>query len=521
VLQIQYLEYLINKAKHPIQEVLFKLVIHTNINSPVSPTSAQNKFSKVPKQNKTSLQYAAFAFCMFLIFVTTYFFFYANDGSGNQQTNLLKSLSFQELKEPMFVLVAGTDQEYTRAKNGYMAKVKNSFHGRTDTIIVAKFDPTNKTLSAINIPRDTRIYVNGRRADKINSINAYGGIENLRKVLESLLEIKIDRYVLVNSAGVEGLIDQAGGVEVDIPKRMVYHDQTDGLNIDFWPGKKVLNGKESVAFLRFRHDSLGDIGRIQRQQAFMRAIKGKLTDPSLLARLPQISSTALESIKTDLNVSEMIQLANFVKNTSSESQIFATLPGDFSTPETETAVVYEEVPVGEATNPEPSTPANPQDPASSDGTENTVLQKRVITCTAPFVSYWVPNEEEIKKLVDHLFKNVQETVDPETDETKLHNKVSVAIENSTSNKTSSRKLSALLHKKKYNIVDISKSFQHDQPSAIYAQKGNIEEAKLLQKELHLESVTKIMAGSVGSPLADIVIVIGPKLSDELEAQSGP
>ncbi len=455
---------------------------------------------------KFALQYLVFGLVVLLIFGLTYSLQSARS-SSNSTGKIVNPLAMYFLQQPMVVLVAGCDQEYTRARNGYMVKVKNSFHGRTDTIILAKFDPVKKTISALNIPRDTKIYINGHRPDKINSINTMGGPEQLKKVLEGLLDIKIDHYVLVNTSGVEQIIDQAGGIEVDIPKRMVYHDQTDGLNINFQPGKRLLSGKEAVGFLRFRHDNLGDIGRIQRQQSFMRAIKAKLADPSLLTRLPQLATIGMESLKTDLTVPDMLKLANFVRVTPTESQIFATLPGDFSMPEVETKVVYEEVPVADSGIPS----AEGEEPAVEP---ETVLVKKVVTVAAPFVSYWLPNEAEIKEVVDRLFRG-----DDGSASQYEPSRIKIAIENSTQNKAFTSKLSKILHKRGYNIIDISSSFQKQQPSGVYAQRANLKEAQFVSRDLGLPSTVKVMAGNIASPLADVAIMIGPELEAYLTNSS--
>ena len=160
----------------------------------------------------------------------------------------------ETLQKPITLLAVGCDQEYKLTSAGYRIKVPNSGRGRTDTIIIFKFDPQNSTMSALNIPRDTKIFINGKRAGKINQLNTLGGPFLLKRVLENLLKIQIDNYILIDIAGIQKIVDQAGGIELRVPKRMVYRDQTDDLNIRLEPGKQVLNGRETIGFLRFRHD---------------------------------------------------------------------------------------------------------------------------------------------------------------------------------------------------------------------------------------------------------------------------
>lgn len=489
------------------------------------------------KKKNFKIEVLIFLGIVLLLFAGVYFFRYLRFGQsgGNSFSN---PLSFYSIDKPMVILLAGTDQVYETDKYGYAVKSKKlSFNGRTDTIILAKFDPTIKRITALNIPRDTRIYLNGKRAEKINAINTIGGNELLKDILQDLLDVHIDHYVIVNTEGVQKIIDALGGIEVDIPKRMVYRDRTDGLNIDFQPGKKVLTGKEAVAFLRFRHDSLGDIGRIQRQQEFFRAVKEKLANPLTITKLPQLAQDSMKAVSTDLTVSEIVKLANFTKSLSSESQVFATLPGDFSSSANEVKVVYESVPVESSSSDaslDVDTSGSNKSPATVDGSNtgtestNTVIQKRIIHM-APSVSYWIPNEDEIVKVVDRLFGYDSEFIDEfdtQNKKAQSRSKISVAIESaspdskekgkSSSQKNTIKIVSKLLQSKGYRIVDISSgAFDGNHNSAIYTQKAQIKDAQKVRKDLGLSSNVKVLGGSIGSPLADITIVVGPEIEKEL------
>lgn len=481
------------------------------------------KTSTSNKNRRLALELIVFSLIVFLIFGLTYF--YKNGFNGQKDNfNFINTFNLYSLKEPVTVLVAGTDQEYSVAKDGYAYKTKNKFKGRTDTIVVFKFDPIEKRLSALNIPRDTKIYLSGQHSEKINAVNVIKGPEYLKEVLENLLDIKIDHYVLVNTKGIEEIIDEAGGVEVDVEKRMKYTDKTDGLFIDLQPGRQVLTGKQTIGFLRFRHDNLGDIGRIQRQQIFLRAAKKKLSDPYMVTKLPKLTNIALENIKTDLQLSQLLQFANFVRSVPSEDHVFATLPGDFSVPEMQTKVIYEEV----------QTPSNASDSSteaassgqslnssttsaslggdSVDSSTAPTLKERVITYQAPFVSYWIANESEIKKVVAKLFK-YDETINDNNQEINPQS-IKVAIENISGDRSASSKLSARLRKAGFSIVDISNS-KKVMASTIYAQKGNLDEAKLIHKELGLSKSVQIVGSSMGFPLADVTIVLGEKMKEEL------
>ena len=121
--------------------------------------------------------------------------------------------------------------------------------------------------------------------------------------------------MIVNLEAVQRAADALGGVEVDVPKRMAYVDRSQGLVIDLYPGRQVLKGADLEGFLRFRHDELGDIGRMERQKQVLHALFRKLADPTTLARLPQLLSIAGQDIKTDLSPVDLARLMGAMAST--------------------------------------------------------------------------------------------------------------------------------------------------------------------------------------------------------------
>lgn len=307
------------------------------------------------------------------------------------------------LVRPMTVLVAGADQEYDESTYSYKVKVKDSFLGRTDTIMIFQFDPALGRLTALSIPRDTRIYINGRRPEKINALNTIGGPLLLKKVLEDLLDIKIDRYVLVNTKSVEKAIDSIGGVEVDVPRDMKYSDKTDGINIDLKKGKQILNGNQTVGFLRFRKTATADIGRIERQQLFLRALRKKLSEPTVLARGPVVMSKVMDCIKTDLSMIELLRLGYFAKGVTDDKQEFETLAGEFNEPGQPIAQVVKKTTEEPAESEQASNPPA-ENPENGGEKETETENVEVIYVTPLFVSYWIPHPKEIREQVNRLFK---------------------------------------------------------------------------------------------------------------------
>ena len=114
-----------------------------------------------------------------------------------------------------------------------------------------------------------------------------------------------------------------GGVDVYVERDMYYEDPWDdngGLVIDLKQGRRHLDGDTAIQFVRFR-DSEGDVGRVRRQQAFMRACADKLTEPATLIKIPELLSVAVKAIDTDLTSGEMLAAAGSLKNAESAGNI--------------------------------------------------------------------------------------------------------------------------------------------------------------------------------------------------------
>lgn len=129
--------------------------------------------------------------------------------------------------------------------------------GNTDTIMVAQVSP--ERIAILSIPRDTRVEIPGKGTQKINSAARYGGPELTAAVVSDLIGVDVDKYVLVRWEGFIKIVDILGGVTVDVPRDM-NHDSGDGEEyiIDLKKGRQKLNGRQALAFARFRNEALGD-----------------------------------------------------------------------------------------------------------------------------------------------------------------------------------------------------------------------------------------------------------------------
>ena len=244
---------------------------------------------------------------------------------AQQQKEEGKVLQYR-LSRPVNILVLGIDR-VPDAPPGSL----DAFGGRSDTILVLRFDPSDHSVKMLSIPRDSRVNIPGIGYTKINDANIHKGPALTAKVLsQTLNNVPIDRYVRVTTDAFIKLVDLAGGVEVFVPHSMKYEDKTQNLTIDLEAGRQILSGKQAEQFARFRKDSYGDIGRVQRQQILLKALLKRLYTPAILPQIPKAISLLEQSIDTNLTWEEMLTLANFGRQVKRDNVQMVMLPGRFS-----------------------------------------------------------------------------------------------------------------------------------------------------------------------------------------------
>ncbi|MBU0686744.1 MAG: LCP family protein [Candidatus Margulisbacteria bacterium] len=199
---------------------------------------------------------------------------------------------------------------------------------RSDTIMVVHLDPYTQKTSIVAIPRDTIAVIPGKGLDKINHAYVFGGPELSRQTVQNFLGVSIPYYVTVDIHGLARIIDELGGVEITVEKRMYYVDYAGGLYINLWPGKQVLLGKDAVAYCRFRHDHEGDFGRIRRQQQFLQAIAVQLMNRNNIFKSPKLFLELIAMVKTNLNSRQILGVALGVRASQEQGKVTMTsIPG--------------------------------------------------------------------------------------------------------------------------------------------------------------------------------------------------
>ncbi|HLI91018.1 MAG TPA: LCP family protein [Ktedonobacteraceae bacterium] len=213
----------------------------------------------------------------------------------------------------------------------------------TQVMMVVHVDTVNNTVSLVSIPRDSWVYVpevgGMHKIDQAFFLGATqhnsfdDGVRLARMTIENDYGIPIDRYAWVGLNGFAKVIDTLGGVDIDVTHPVVddsYPDDTgQGANpndpyaykrLYLAPGPQHLTGEEALEYVRSRHaDLVGDIGRTQRQQQILEALKQKLTVASIVENLPALFNDLRGQVYTDLSEEEMLAFANFGRTLKSSS----------------------------------------------------------------------------------------------------------------------------------------------------------------------------------------------------------
>lgn len=363
------------------------------------------------------------------------------------------------LSRPVNVLVLGVDGNPNQSSAS-----ENIFKGRSDTVLLVRFEPKDKSVSLLSVPRDTQVDIPNYGVGKISEVNYWGDAKLATQVVKNTLnQVEIPRYVRVSSGAFRELVNLLGGVEVYIPQPMSYQDNAQQLKIDLSPGWQTINGEQADQFVRFRGDGYGDIGRIQRQQALIEAILTRIKEPTVLPRVPAMIRIMQKYIDTNLSFEEILTLVNFGLKVDEQKFKMVMLPG------------------------------------RSSGEEEVNS------------SYWLVDERGRDRVMFQYFRldstgfvlespyerSAYETISKDT---------KIAIQNASGNPKAGEKMMNLLAEKGFEAMYIvPNSFDPQRQTEIIAQGGDLGAADLLQKMINFGT---IKASSTGEIESDLTIRIG-------------
>ncbi|HEY9378042.1 MAG TPA: LCP family protein, partial [Jiangellaceae bacterium] len=241
--------------------------------------------------------------------------------------------------QPLNILLIGSDTRET-AEDLAAAGGEDVPGARSDTTILLHLSADRSRAVAVSIPRDSWVPIPScTTADgeasapvttKFNAAFESGGPACTIQTVESLTNVRIDHFVVIDFAGFTNMVGALGGVDVCVPEETT--DSASGLDLP--AGRSTIDGDQALAFVRARK-GIGDgsdLGRIDRQQAFLASMVQKATSTGVLlnpVRLVGFLDAATKSVTTDpalSSVSALGSLANSLKNISTAGIAFVTVP---------------------------------------------------------------------------------------------------------------------------------------------------------------------------------------------------
>ncbi|HJV32473.1 MAG TPA: LCP family protein, partial [Patescibacteria group bacterium] len=200
----------------------------------------------------------------------------------------------------------------------------------TDTILFVTFKPSTSQVGIVSLPRDLWIPVSDGGQNKINAVNALAekaeprsGGEAARKEISALLDQPIDYYVRVDFSAFKTLIDDVGGVTVNVDRTFTdfAYPTDDALykKVHFEKGWQTMDGDTALEYVRSRHGNNGeggDFSRSRRQQKVMLALKEKLVSFDTLlnpSRVASVLETLQSHVISDMELWEIVKIAKAMR----------------------------------------------------------------------------------------------------------------------------------------------------------------------------------------------------------------
>ncbi|RLQ95518.1 LCP family protein [Falsibacillus albus] len=244
------------------------------------------------RKGRKKKRYRILAVLLLLIFsvvgYSAYQYYEGTKMAKDEPTTLKKDYKFNGTKDAngkINVLLLGIDS-------------RGEQKSRSDTMIVAQYDPKTEQTKMVSLMRDMYVKIPGYQNYKLNTAFFLGGPELLRKTIKENFGLDIQYYMIVDFKGFEKSIDTLApeGIEINVEKEM-----SQNIGVTLKPGVQKLHGKELLGYARFRHDAQGDFGRVARQQKVLEAVKEKVLSVGGVAKLPKMIGAVQPYYETNMS----------------------------------------------------------------------------------------------------------------------------------------------------------------------------------------------------------------------------
>lgn len=194
--------------------------------------------------------------------------------------------------------------------------------GRSDSIMILSIDPINNKIKLSSLMRDSYVYIPGYGLDKLNHAFAFGNSELALKTINQNFQLNIDNFVSANFSSLPKIIDNIGGIEVNITAEEINHIP----NIKE-PGIHLLTGEQALAYSRIRYAEGGDYQRTSRHRTVLASIynKVKLTP---IEEFPKLLNELLPLVQTNMGTSQLLKIGTTISKINSSGIIEDRFPRD-------------------------------------------------------------------------------------------------------------------------------------------------------------------------------------------------
>lgn len=252
------------------------------------------------KQSRRKWKIALLIFILLILAVSGYAYYQYKQGVSQSLKKVDKKdqtvYSFEGKKDQYGdtnILLLGSDR-------------RGNEPSRSDTIMIASYNENKGAFKLASVMRDSYVRIPGHGKHKINSAFAYGGPELMRQTIKENFDVDLQYYVIVDFQGFVQLIDEAfpNGVKINVEKKM-----STNIGVTLNPGPQTLDGKHLLGYVRFRHDAIGDFGRVKRQQKVMKLLSGQLKSVKTIPKLPKLMGVITPYVNTNMDTADILFMA--------------------------------------------------------------------------------------------------------------------------------------------------------------------------------------------------------------------
>lgn len=244
-----------------------------------------------------------------------------------------------------------TAKEILREDKSYNFLIvgKDNVALNTDVMIICNVNMIDKSVTMMQMPRDTLVTLSDSVPRKLNSVFAIyynsadcdvndtegrtrAGMEGLRTELSHNLAITIDHYAFINLDSLGAIVDSMGGVDITVPADMDYEDPAQDLYIHLKAGHQTLNGDQAQQFVRFRSGYIAaDTARQDAQKIFLSAFLESFKEKVTLTALPSIVSTMSKQAIHTLTDDDCLYFAKCALNLDLNNATLLSAPSQGTT----------------------------------------------------------------------------------------------------------------------------------------------------------------------------------------------